>query len=147
MPRVATPVRSDPRELTEKQLYAFVRDCAKQAGWRLYHTWLSKFSEAGFPDLVLLKGQRIIWAELKGPHGRPTPEQRAWLADLRSIDPAGRGLDVYLWKPHHMDALAASLFDQGPHREGCPEDAAFESVKGDAAAQWCQTCGRWRLAA
>ena len=146
MPRVPLPVGADPRQVTEALLYNFVRDCARQASYRLYHTWLSKFSEAGFPDLVMVRGQRIIWAELKGHHGKASHQQREWLTDLRAVDPDGRGRDVYLWYPYHMDAIPLVMFGQGPHRDGCPDDTEWRSDPKAPEAQWCGVCGRWRLA-
>lgn len=126
-------VTSDPRDITEKQLYEFVRSAAKQFGWRVYHTLNSFGSHKGFPDLVLLNGQRIVWAELKAEKGKVSPDQVAWLSELRSVEPDSAGLWVYLWKPSHRDAVAFCLAGQPMHPDGCDGD-------GD----YCPECGRWR---
>lgn len=50
----------------------------------------------GFPDLVLARPGRLIFAELKGDTGRPTLEQGEWLSAL-----AAAGAELYVWRPHH----------------------------------------------
>lgn len=41
--------------ISERQLQATVIDLAKAYGWRYYHTYDSRRSPEGFPDLVLLR--------------------------------------------------------------------------------------------
>jgi hypothetical protein len=91
--------------VTERDLTGYVRDVAKAFGWRRYHTWLSKHSAAGFPDEVLLRGERLVCAELKSERGRLSTEQEAWLEELRAVP----GVEVYLWRPADMDAIAEVL--------------------------------------
>ena len=68
-------------------------------GWDLvYHTWNSKNSAAGFPDLVMVKGKRLIFAELKmnlpgKRKGKLSPHQEEWLAGLNKVP----GIEVYTW--------------------------------------------------
>ena len=50
---------------------------------------------AGFPDLVLVKDRRIIFAELKSRDGKPSRDQAKWLQALAAT---GR-VEVYLWRP------------------------------------------------
>lgn len=62
-----------------------------------YHTYTSRYSPKGFPDvLVLYSSGRLVVAELKRENAKPTPEQVAWLNAFSLIT-----LDVYLWKPSH----------------------------------------------
>jgi hypothetical protein len=91
--------------ISERDLTAYVRDVAKAFGWRRYHTWLSKHSPAGFPDEVLLRPPRLVFAELKSERGRLKPEQEAWLEDLRQVP----GVEVYQWRPEDMDAIVEVL--------------------------------------
>jgi hypothetical protein len=51
--------------MTERELAGAVRDLAKLFGWLRYHTWTSVHSPAGFPDEILLRGSRLVVAELK----------------------------------------------------------------------------------
>lgn len=78
-------------------------------GWRGYHTHRSQHSPAGFPDLTLVKAGRLIFAELKTERGKTTPEQDAWLADLRTVeletydtDPLDAVVRVYVWRPSDL---------------------------------------------
>ena len=74
---------------------------AKAFGWRHYFTYRSKFSPAGFPDLVLVRGERLIFAELKMPKGRVIDLQREWLNDLRVVARSIQtgNVEVHVWRP------------------------------------------------
>ena len=48
--------------LTEAQLQRQVIEYAKMLRWRVYHPFLSKWSEKGFPDLTLVRGDRLVFA-------------------------------------------------------------------------------------
>lgn len=89
---------------TEKQFQAQVIRYATLMGWRTYHTWLSVKSAAGFPDLVLVRRPRLVFAELKSERGTPTDEQQAWLDDLRAS-----GQQAFLWKPSDWDEIERVL--------------------------------------
>lgn len=80
--------------MTEKQLLEGIRKESKVFGWAAYHTHRSQFSEPGWPDLVLSKGRRMIFAELKRELEKASPHQVMWLDRL-----ADAGMEVYLWKP------------------------------------------------
>ena len=44
--------------------------------------WSGPFSKSGIPDIyVTLPGGRACWIELKGPAGKPTPEQLAFIKE------------------------------------------------------------------
>ena len=83
--------------MTEKQWQQQVVDLAQVYGWLVYHTYDSRRSEPGFPDLVMVhKGQeRVIYAELKTARGSLTPDQHEWLRALQAC-----GCEVYLWRPY-----------------------------------------------
>jgi hypothetical protein len=91
--------------VTERDLTGYVRDVASACGWRRYHTWLSKHSPAGFPDEVLVRPPRIIFAELKSASGRLKPEQEAWLEALQQVP----GVEIFVWRPGDMDEIVAVL--------------------------------------
>ena len=79
----------------ESELKSKVRELAIRLGWEYYHTNDSRRSEAGFPDLVLVKNKRLIFAELKRQNKDPTTEQKKWLFKLIISD----SCEVYVWKP------------------------------------------------
>ena len=56
--------------MTEKELDAAVGKLCRLYGWRRYHTYRSKHSPAGFPDEVLLRPPRLVFAELKSEKGK-----------------------------------------------------------------------------
>ena len=89
----------------EKWLLAQVRALARLHGWLCYHTHRSERSEAGFPDVVLLKAPRLILAELKRDGETPTIEQQAWLDALATVP----DIETYLWRPSDLPHIADLL--------------------------------------
>jgi hypothetical protein len=100
---------SQPRTLTQEQyateiasrmsevtLQARVVAHARTLGWLVYHTYDSRRSQPGFPDLVLVHETqgRLLYRELKTQRGRIRPEQLAW---LRALGRAGQ--DAAVWRP------------------------------------------------
>ncbi len=90
--------------MSETELQNMILKEAKRFGWRSYHTHDSRRSQAGFPDLVMTNGRRLIFAELKTQVGDPSDKQREWLADLETTD-----AEVYLWRPSDLDGAIAIL--------------------------------------
>ena len=88
----------------EKQFQAQVITLAQLNGWMHYHTYLSKRSPHGFPDLVLVRGERVIFAELKSQYGRLRQDQRKW---LEALTPTGN--EVYLWRPSDFPEIEKIL--------------------------------------
>lgn len=80
--------------MTEAQLLTGVSALARDLGWLCYHTHDSRRSEPGFPDLVLVQGDRCLFRELKTSSGRVTAAQRKWLHAL-----AATGADASVWRP------------------------------------------------
>jgi hypothetical protein len=91
--------------LTEKQWQAQVTDLAKVYRWAVYHTQISKWSEAGWPDLALCRPPRLILAELKSDKGKTTEGQRYWLNLLDGCP----GVETHLWRPADFDAVCQAL--------------------------------------
>jgi hypothetical protein len=81
--------------MTERQLQEAVVALARLHGWLVYHTFDSRRSQGGFPDLVLARSRTgVVFAELKTEKGRVSPAQDLW---ARTITAAGA--KVYLWRP------------------------------------------------
>lgn len=98
--------------MNEKQLQQAVLDCATALGWRHFHTFDSRRSDPGFPDLVLARvPDRLLFVELKSETGRMSREQAEWISDLLiialSIDAQfddGYGpMHVQVWTPEQWD--------------------------------------------
>jgi hypothetical protein len=95
-----TPTERALRAKLEKEWQNEVLDVLHWHGWTTYHTFDSRRSDPGFPDVVASKRADLFVAELKRETEQPTPAQRAWLARFML-----RGIDAYVWRPSDMDAV------------------------------------------
>ncbi len=93
---------------TEREFQEAVIQCARLLGWQVYHTWFAGHSAAGFPDLVLVKPPRVVFAELKGARGHLTPAQAAWGEALAACP----GIVYHLWRPSDWPAIERMLAGQ-----------------------------------
>ena len=112
--------------MSEDVLLGKVRGMAATLGWLTYHTHDSRRSEPGFPDLVLVKGERVLYRELKKQSGRVDPAQKAWMGAL-----ADAGVDVAIWRPADLlsGAIREALLAGGRH------ESTVERQRVIAAAQ------------
>jgi len=106
--------------ISEKQFEQQVHDLARLYHWLYYHTWRSYHSPAGFPDCVLVRGNRLIFAELKAEAGKVSDKQQEWLDALgecghkySDTQTGGYPLrtipEVYLWRPSQIDEIVKTL--------------------------------------
>ena len=91
--------------MTERVFMTTVINAATGANWLVFHDEDSRRNIRGFPDLVIARGTRTIFAELKSERGKERSEQKVWLATLRS-NPA---LEVYLWRPSDLPDILELL--------------------------------------
>lgn len=95
--------------MSESQLQRAVISLAQMRGWRVAHfrnaqmpngRWLTPVQAdgKGFPDLVMVRGGRIVVAELKAKWRKASPEQDVWLEDFKKA-----GAEAYLWGPLQWD--------------------------------------------
>lgn len=90
-------MRNKPEEHFQQQII----DLARYRGYDLiYHTHDSRHSPSGFPDLILLKEERMIVAELKVGKNKLSPEQYEWLVAFSKIT-----RDVFVWYPEDWDEI------------------------------------------
>lgn len=90
--------------MSEKEFQKSVKSLAYALGWLTYHTFDSRRSDVGFPDLVLVKDDRLIFAELKSEKGKLTIKQDMWLQALDYTD-----VETYVWRPSDLPAIARIL--------------------------------------
>lgn len=90
-------------KMPEKELQAQVIEMGKAHRWMVYFTHDSRRSPGGFPDLVLVRKDRLVFAELKTMKGRFRPGQWEWLNCLDNH------AEVYVWRP--IDLLAGRIND------------------------------------
>ena len=105
-------------ELTETQFLNQVIELARICGWRVCHFrpaqtahgWRTAIQgDAGFPDLILLKGSRGIAWELKAGKGKATEDQWAWVVAFREA-----GFEADVWHPQHWDYIERVLTERQP---------------------------------
>lgn len=104
--------------MTEAELLDAIVVLARILGWsvahfrpaRTEHGWRTAMSgDKGFPDLVLAKAGRTIFAELKSDAGRVAPEQNLW------IDALSGGCNlVAVWRPKHWHDGTIESVLRGP---------------------------------
>lgn len=109
-PRKGAPAVVRALPVSENALQGFVREVALLRGWRYYHTRDSRGSDGGFPDTVLARRPRLIFAELKTAGKNPTPAQAAWLGELEGIATSRPALEVYVWRPADLDEIQRILW-------------------------------------
>lgn len=89
--------------MTEKQFQTQIVMVAKANGWIVYHTYDSRRSEPGFPDLVLVR-DRVLFRELKTDTGRISQAQQEWGDVLTKA-----GADFKVWRPSDLKAIIKEL--------------------------------------
>lgn len=101
---------------TEAECQATIVEAAKLAGWRVHAErpaqgqrgeWRTHLQgHKGFPDLVLCRGSRLMFVELKRKPNRVEPAQQQWIAALSAVGGVWAGV---VWVPEEMDAFIAVL--------------------------------------
>lgn len=91
--------------MPESQLQERIIESATIGGWMHYHTHDSRRSDRGWPDLVLVRGRRMLVLELKRRTGRVSVHQQRWIDALQQVDT----LDVRVVRPDDLDALRDEL--------------------------------------
>ena len=93
----------------EYQFQQSIIQLAEWNKWMVYHVTnvrgrLRSPTSVGFPDLVLLRGSRIIFAELKTEKGKLTKAQVRWIDSLKEA-----GQKAVVWRPQDWDEICRIL--------------------------------------
>ena len=92
-------------EVTERQLQDTIIRMAKLLGWSVYHTYDSRRSERGYPDLTLCHADHgLVFMELKREKGRVSKWQTFWISQLTRA-----GQRAYVVRPSQVDAVERLL--------------------------------------
>lgn len=86
--------------MSEASFQGAVAEYAHLMGWLTYHTYDSRRSAKGYPDLTLVRDGRLVFAELKTERGRVSPEQQQWFDALLRT-----GVEVYIWRPSDWETI------------------------------------------
>lgn len=101
--------------MTEREFQTQVIQLARLCGWRVAHFRPARMKDgswrtavqgdgAGFPDLVLVRGPKVLWVELKAENGGLTERQCEWRRVLLKA-----GQDYRLWVPSKWPEVEATL--------------------------------------
>ena len=99
--------------ISEETFTAQVVNIAMWFGWRVMHQrpartktgWRTAImGHKGFPDIIALRENRRLMAELKAGKGKTTDEQENWLGSARSAD-----FEVYIWRPKDINEIERIL--------------------------------------
>ena len=95
--------------MTEAELLGAVVELASLDGWLVHHCrpartgrgWSTPIQgHPGFPDLVLARDGRVIFAELKRQGAKVTPAQARWWREL---------VTMAVWRPSDWAEIEATL--------------------------------------
>lgn len=99
--------------LSEREFQRAVTDALTAFGWKWTHFrpgqtgrgWRTPLSGSpGYPDVTAVRGDRVIWLELKAEKGRATDEQEAWIAALSAA-----GQEARVFRPSDWPTLEEIL--------------------------------------
>jgi hypothetical protein len=100
--------------MKESEFTTMVLDLARYHGWRTLHLRPARTDSGwrtavqgdgvGWPDLYMVRGGRVVAAELKVGRRQLTPEQTAWLTALGQT-----GAEVHVWWPKDWDLIEKVL--------------------------------------
>ena len=91
----------------EKAFQRGVIDLARLLGWSVFYVRDSRGSPSGWPDLVLVKGPRLLYRELKTDTGRLSRDQLDWGRLLTAA-----GADYAVWRPSGWELIESTLKGQ-----------------------------------
>ena len=102
------------------ELQKAVIDYSRALGWKVAHfqsvlatrkdgsaSWRTPVSAdgKGFPDLLMVKGDQIVAAEIKGDGDRLRPEQEEWLVALQKAGVACFVVTPQEWHDSHSQMM------------------------------------------
>ena len=102
------PSKTDLNQhISEKSFMASVVKLATLTGWLCYHTFNSRRSSPGFPDLVMVKPPKVLFIELKREKGKLSEPQRLWKEMLEQCP----RVSYILWTPGQWVGIEKILSD------------------------------------
>ena len=71
--------------ISEADFASWLEDFLRVHNWLFYHTRRSDRSVKGFPDYVCVRGEEVVFLEIKGEGGVVSKEQEEWLRALKQV--------------------------------------------------------------
>lgn len=98
--------------MSEKSLTELVKTALRGTGWLSAHfhdsrrqvkpgVFIGDAAAKGFPDIVAVRGPRLLVAELKSDKGTFRDGQQEWLDAFANL-----GAEVFVWRPEHWHSDA-----------------------------------------
>lgn len=95
---------------SEKAFQQAVVEYARLNRWKVFHPFDSRRSEPGWPDLTMVRGEMLLFAELKTEKGRLSPAQEDWTSELQGVSNGAAGaMRVYVWRPSDWPLIERTL--------------------------------------
>lgn len=104
---------------TEAEFQEAVIQIAQLQGWKAAHFRAARTAKgwrtavaadgAGFPDLVMVRNETLIFVELKSAGGRVSPLQKDWLAALTNVGLETPNVIIKTWRPRDWPAIERIL--------------------------------------
>ena len=91
--------------MSERDWQTTVVDAARKAGWLTWHSYDSRRSYPGFPDLMMVRGPMLLALELKTEKGKVTVQQQEWIDALKKV----RIVSADIARPHHWPDIERAL--------------------------------------
>lgn len=89
--------------LTEADYQSMIVARAEALGWLVHHDRGDYrqciAGQPGFPDLVMARCGRVVFAEIKSATGKVSKAQTKWLTELGYLGESDAPIEVYLWRP------------------------------------------------
>lgn len=105
--RVIEAPAAPPLGVSEAAFQRLVTDLAEWCGWHWTFNADSRRTQAGVPDLLLMRGRKCLWREIKTESGKLRPEQLAFGQRLLRA-----GQDWCVWKPSDWRTIVETLTEE-----------------------------------
>ena len=122
----------------EKAFQTIVIATARENGWMVYHTFDSRKSEPGYPDLCMVKNGFILFVELKTDTGKVTTAQRQWIEQFIRHQHHCQNILVEIWRPHIWEEKKKLLIGDSP----CYHNSVRILGAIDDKYSVCNDCGQ-----
>lgn len=102
------------RSITERVWTRHVIQLAQALNWRVVHFRPARTTKGwrtavegdgiGFPDVLCLRADRLVVAELKTERGKPQQAQTDWLSAWQAA-----GAETFIWRPSDRESMLEVL--------------------------------------